>query len=193
MKLYNISVDLFDKVSGMDAISIVDMPAVEVDFLCFGKDTPNHMKFDSEKHIISGVVALADTPIYRWSPKMGDYYVQFSKDVIETMILKYSMNNLNNKVNLDHDDSRFVDSVFMIESYIKNSERGIVPVEFKDIPDGSWICSFKVMDDELWDEIKTSGKFNGFSLQGMFDLEPANFNKEQTIDDLIDELINTNR
>ena len=54
--------------TGMNAISLVESPAVEHDFLCFSKEKqPVKMQFDDAKHIITGVVCLADTPIYRYS------------------------------------------------------------------------------------------------------------------------------
>jgi hypothetical protein len=188
-KLFYIQVNDFDE-TGMNAISLVDAPAVEHNFLCFDKDKKYNLEFrDEAKHIITGVVALADTPIYRYNPSIGDYWVVFTKDTIQKMIEKYSRSGLFNSVNLDHDDQRFTNSVFMIESYVVNRERNIVPVGFEDIPDGSWICSFKVEDEQLWSEIVNTDKFNGFSLQGVFDLTPEP--KEMTIDELIDSILET--
>ena len=186
-KLFYIQVNDFDE-TGMNAISLVDAPAVEHNFLCFDKDKKYNLEFrDEAKHIITGVVALADTPIYRYNPSIGDYWVVFTKDTIQKMIEKYSRSGLFNSVNLDHDDQRFTNSVFMIESYVVNRERNIVPVGFENIPDGSWICSFNVEDEQLWSEIVNTDKFNGFSLQGIFDLTPEP--KEMTIDELIDSIL----
>lgn len=159
--------------SGMDGISLVNKGAVEIDFLCFEEDEskPIHLNFYQEdKRIITGVVARADYPIYR---RNGDfeYYVVFTKDVIKKLIKKYSKQGLFNQVNLDHNDYAFVKNVYMVESYIIDKERGICPIEFKDIEDGSWICSFSVEDDELWNLIKNNKTFNAFSLQGLFHLE----------------------
>lgn len=167
-KLYKIVINKDDN-SGMDAISLVANPAVEREFLKFDKEQP--LKFDADKQIITGVVALADVPIYRFSPSMGEYWVVFDKETIQTMVEKYAKNGLFNSVNLQHDDNNFVDGCYLFESYIINKERGVCPVEFNDIPDGSWIASFKIENQELWNQIKTSGKLNGFSLQGMFSLE----------------------
>lgn len=186
--------------TGMNAISLVDAPAVEYDFLCFNKDNKIKLEFkDEAKHIITGVVALADTPIYRNNPTLGEYWVIFTKDTIQKMVEKYARSGLFNSVNLDHDDERFTNSVFMIESYIVNKERNIVPSGFEDVPDGSWICSFKVEDDDLWSEIVNTDKFNGFSLQGIFELSDEEQKlqaekepKEEVdeIDALIDEMTN---
>ena len=79
----------------------------------------------------------------------------------------------------------------MFESYIVNRERGISPQEFSDIPDGSWICSYKVDNDELWNEIINGNELNGFSLQGVFEITDAYFSKqEESFDDWIKQFFN---
>lgn len=172
---------------GVDAISLVDMPAVEKNFLCFSEEKqPVKMKFDNSKHIITGVVCLADTPIYRYNERMGEYYVVFTKETIEKMVEKFAKMDLFKSVNLQHDDEQFVDGIYMIESYITNKERGINPIEFAEIPDGSWVCSYKVENEALWGEIINGNKLNGFSLQGMFGLEEK-FEKQTPEEESFDE------
>lgn len=182
MKLFNIIVNDADE-TGMNFISLVEEPAVMVDFLKFSKEEPVKLQFNDTKHIITGVVCLADTPIYRYNQSIGEYYVQFSKETIEKMMLKYSKMGLNNSVDLQHNGNA-VDGVIMIESFLVNKERGICPNEFSDVPDGSWIASFKVENDEIWNEITNGDTLNGFSLSGAFELEPANFNKQEKPDEL---------
>lgn len=186
MKVFYIRVNDED-ITGIDAISLVDMPAVEKNFLCFSEEKqPVKMKFDNSKHIITGVVCLADTPIYRYNERMGEYYVVFSKETIQKMVEKFAKMDLFKSVNLQHDDKQFVDDVYMIESYITNKERGISPAEFSDIPDGSWIASYKIDNESLWDEIINGDKLNGFSLQGMFELEEK-FSKQEPKEETFDE------
>lgn len=180
-KIFKIVVNRDDE-SGMSAISLVQFPAVERNFLKFDKDSKKKYKFDQDKHIISGIVALADVPIYRYSPEMGEYWVVFDKETIRTMVEKYAESGLYNSVNLDHNENRQVKDCFLIESYIIDKERGICPKEFEDAPDGSWIASFKVEDENLWEQIKNGTEFNGFSLEGMFELEEyMNFSSEVNI------------
>ena len=180
--------------TGMNAISLVESPAVEHDFLCFSKEKqPVKMQFDDAKHIITGVVCLADTPIYRYSESLGEYWVVFTKDEIEKMVTKYSKMNLYNSVNLQHDDEQFVDGIYMVESYLTNKERGINPVEFSDVPDGSWVASYKVENDDLWNDIINGDKLNGFSLQGMFELDEKFMKQtpdEETFDEWLEKQIN---
>lgn len=186
MKVFYIAID--DEVMGIDAISLVQSPAVEHDFLCFSKDEkPVSLKFDNSKHIITGVVCLADTPIYRYNEKYGEYYVVFTKETIRKMVEKFAKMDLFKSVNLQHDDKRFVDGVYMVESYITDKERGINPVEFSDIPEGSWICSYKIENEALWNEIINGDKLNGFSLQGMFRLEEKFEKQEQPKEETFDE------
>lgn len=191
-KLFKIVIDDTED-TGMDAIALVDVPAVQRNFLKFSEEKKVvYQKFNDEKRVISGVVALADTPIYRYDPFEGDYWVVFERDTIEKMVVKYAKAGLFNKVNLQHNDDTVQDGIYMVESYIKNSEIGLNPNEFYDVPDGSWIVSYKVENVELWDAIKNSGQLNGFSLQGLFQLEQkfSNVNKEETLDDLINNCLN---
>ena len=182
-KLYDISIDPTDFETGLNAISLVEYPAVEVDFLAFAKEEPKTFDFaDDEKHIITGVAILADTPIYRIAPDGTEYYVRFTKDCIRSLVEKYSKLGLNNAVNIEHRDSAFVDNLVMMESYIIDKERGICPNEFKDVPDGSWIISYKVNNLNVWDKIK-SGEVKGFSIQGAFLLEEVINDKFESLKD----------
>lgn len=183
-KIYKIKIDPTDQITGMDAISLVECPAVEVDFLKFSKEEPKSLQFtNEEKRIITGVALLADTPIYRVKPDGEEYYVVFDRETIEQLVTKYSKYMFNNFVNIEHSNQHFVDGMYMIESYLKNSERGIVPTEFSEIPDGSWIVSYKVDNIDVWEKIK-SGEVKGFSIQGVFNLIEQK--EEPSIDDMIE-------
>ena len=168
MKLYDISIDPTDFETGLNAISLVEYPAVEVDFLAFAKDESAVLQFaDEERHIITGIALLADTPIYRIAPDKTEYYVRFTKDCIRQLVEKYFKFGITNSVNIEHKDNQFVDGVTMLESYIIDKERGICPNEFASAPDGSWVVSYKVSNLDVWNKIK-SGEVKGFSVQGLF-------------------------
>lgn len=188
-KLYDISIDPTDFETGLNAISLVEYPAVEVDFLAFAKDESAVLQFaDEERHIITGIALLADTPIYRVAPDKTEYYVRFTKDCIRELVEKYFKFGLTNSVNIEHKDNQFVDGVTMLESYIIDKERGICPNEFASAPDGSWVVSYKVSNLDVWNKIK-SGEVKGFSVQGLFRIietklemnsnKPEEVNKEE--------------
>lgn len=164
-----------DELTGLSAVSLVDYPAVEKDFLLFDKQKMLFTAND-EKQIISGIALLADTPIYRRN-QYGEFYVVFEKDTIRQLVEKYSKQGLFNSVNLMHQQDAFVDSVYLIESLIIDKNRGICPTEFSDCPDGSWYVSYYVDNKALWDEIKKGEWFNGFSVEVSANLEMKS-NKE---------------
>ena len=187
--IYYIDINDEDE-TGLDAISLVQHPAIEVDFLCFNEDTKKiDFSADEDKHILTAVALRADHPIYR---RNGDYeyWVIFTKDVIRKLVTKYAKNNLFNSVNIEHNDYSFVKSAYMIESYIVDKARGIVPSEFKDIEDGSWIVSYYIDDESLWNVVKNTDALNGLSVQGLFKLtEKQDFasQKEQSFEEWLDE------
>ena len=198
-KIFYIDINEDDN-TGLDAISLVSTPAVEIDFLCFEKEDSVEISFSAneDKHIISGIALRADFPIYR---RNGDYeyYVVFTKEIIRKIVNKYAKNGLFNSVNLQHNDLNFTNKAIMIESYIIDKERGICPTEFSDIEDGSWYVSFHIEDEMLWKEIKDGNILKGFSVQGLFNLiedsvtnteEKLSQQKEQTFDEWLEELIN---
>ena len=120
---------------------------------------------NNEKRLVTSPVMLAETPILRYNENLGKYYVKFKADTIEKMMKKYFKENKIHKVNTNHDPKSRKDGVYMIESYIvgnRNSSK-----LFPDLPNGSWMATFFIENDEVWEQIKT-GEFNGFSLEGFF-------------------------
>lgn len=187
--IYYIDINDEDE-TGLDAISLVQHPAIEVDFLCFNEDTKKiDFSADEDKHILTAVALRADHPIYRRNGEY-EYWVIFTKDVIRKLVTKYAKNNLFNSVNIEHSDYSFVKSAYMIESYIVDKARGIVPSEFKDIEDGSWIVSYYIDDESLWNVLKNTDTLNGLSVQGLFKLvEKQDFSsqKDQSFEEWLDE------
>ena len=166
-----------DEACGMLRISLVDLPAVESDFQKFGK--PVLVQLTSEaKRLITGVVMRAGFPIYRRDAS-GEYYTSFSAETIRTMAEKYLAENRANRVNLMHSGEE-VRGVQMVELFIKDSEKGIVPKGFEDIEDGSLFATFHVADDEIWGWIR-EGILRGFSLEGIFDMQESEITEDMKI------------
>lgn len=123
---------------------------------------------DEEKRIVSGYFMKADLPIIRLNDNNEKYYVVFRRDTIEKIVNKFFKNGLNANVNLMHDNNLQAKGVYVIESLIIDSKRGIkAPKGFEDAPDGSWWGSMRVENDEVWAMVK-DGSFRGFSVEGMF-------------------------
>jgi hypothetical protein len=120
---------------------------------------------DYEKRMVTAPVMVAETPILRYSPEIGKYWVKFKPETIEKMMKKYFKENKIHKVNINHDANSRKDGIYMMESYIvgDRNESKLFP----NIPNGSWIATFYVDNDEVWQSIK-DGEYNGFSLEGYF-------------------------
>lgn len=120
---------------------------------------------DDEKRIVTAPVMLAETEILRYNENIGKYFVKFSKDTIEKMMKKYFKENRIHTVNLNHNPETKQDGIYMIESYLVGDRNK--SELFKDIPEGSWIATFSIENDEVWGKIK-DGTYQGFSLEGYF-------------------------
>lgn len=179
-----------DERFGLYTISFVDRPAVETQFLCFENEEPKPMMLAKQaEQIVSGIALRADFPVYRVDENGEPYYVVFTKETIKQMVERYSKNNMLNNVDLQH-NGQLVDGVYMLESYIIDKKRGICPIEFADVEDGSWAVSFKVENEELWNQIINGNDLNGFSITAMVNLGPEKFEKvEEPTKNPIDELI----
>lgn len=162
--------DIDDTVEGIQIMSLVNRPAVEATFLRFGEQTPVRLYADDDRRIVSGIALIPDFPIYRNEYPRGEFYISFTREAIARVVERFFANHSTTNVNLEHGEA--VHSCVVFESYLLDRARGIVPVEFADYPDGTWLISTKVNDDALWAEIK-AGKYNGFSVEGFVRLFTA--------------------
>lgn len=179
-----------DTDTGIVSISLVDKPAVEVDWLMFSKTNKVTQLYSVNKlkHQLTGVIMLADTPIYRLDSNNKPYYVVYTKEVIKQMAIKM-LNKDKTFDNIDTEHNGILlnnQSLVLIEIFIKDSNNGINTV-FPDIPDGSLIATYKVNNEDIWQEC-LKGTYNGFSLSGLFNLTEVT---EKTKIDQYNNLINT--
>lgn len=183
-KTYNglplINLDIVDEMNGVEIISLVDFPAVERNFIKFSKEEDVKLSINEEKKIVTGVALIPDQPIYRKNKAGQGYYITFSKDAIERICQKFFADGNSANVNLEH--QVMVGDCAYFESYLINKDRGICPVEFSDLPNGSWIVSCKINNDAVWELIK-NGTLRGFSIEG--NLNSVEY-EEETIDSIED-------
>ena len=190
--IYEAIIDTFD--TGIYKISLVDMPAVESDFVYFKEqnEKQNFSIENEEQHMVTGVLMRSDFPIYRYSENFGEYYLKFSKETIKKMAEKMMEDKTFNNINLQHEDGSDIEGVKLIEIFIKDSEKGISPKGFEYIEEGSLFATYKVENEDIWNEIK-SGTFKGFSIEAILNLEKVKMQehtKEKNISNKIMKLFN---
>lgn len=174
-KKYLVTVD-----SEAFACSLVTNPAVEELFVYFSEDNPLIEKFaDDSKHMLTGVVAIPNKPIYRRNKDGEEYDIVFSAEAIEKMAMNYMRNYRQNEVTLQHQEE--TDGVYLVEQWIKQDEtrdKSVVIGLSEDLPVGSWIQTYYVDSNDVWQRIK-SGELRGLSLECALGLEEfeSNLNK----------------
>jgi hypothetical protein len=138
--------------------------------VCYAKWEKKGFSFKTtDKQIISGPAMIPDQPIYRRGKDGEEYNVVFTKSTIQKIVERYFKNQYNSNFNLQHKKNMLAEGVYLIESFIIDSMRGIkAPEGFEDLPDGSWFISCKVDNEEIWNDYIKSGKFKGFSVEGLF-------------------------
>lgn len=148
--------------------SFVSEPATEKEWLYFSDAKKRLDFYDTEKQIVTSVVMLANTPIYR-NDDGYEYMLVFTAEAIEKMAYDYFGKNGFNKISINHDGSVIEGSAILLESYFVDDNKK-APEKFGVLPKGTWIVSYKVVDKKIWDMIKNK-KLRGFSIEVFADLK----------------------
>lgn len=165
------------------ACSLVTEPAVEELFVAFNEEKPLIEKFaDAKKHMLTGIVAIPNKPIFRRDTDGEEYDIVFSKEAIESMSKKFMKNFRQKNVTLQHQED--AEGIYMVEQWLKSDaehDKSVALGFSKDIPVGTWFQSYYVDSNEVWDRVE-SGELRGFSLEcalGVEEFEKQIF-EEQT-------------
>ena len=168
-------------------ISLVEEPAIEVDYVAFDKDkeTKPNLKFiedkQNEKYMILGPALIPDKNIYR-NYDGDEFYVSFSAECIEKLSYKF-MKTCYGDGCFTKDHESFAQGCSLAESWIKTSEND-KSVEYGfDCPIGTWFVAAKIDSIDLWESIK-KGERKGFSIESWVDLEEIFENKDKKENDM---------
>ena len=170
IKLYEVTKD-----SDVFAISLVENPAIEENFIYLSAQKPQHILLeDAEKHIVMGAVLVPDKPIYR-NQGGEEFYIQFSRETIETLAYDYMINKRQHNTTVDH--QKGVNDVVVVETWLKTSENDKSNDYGMDLPVGTWLATMKVNNDDVWKRVK-SGELQGFSIESMVNLDEIKLDKK---------------
>lgn len=161
--------------SGIYAISFVDVPANEIDFVTLAKQPKlEWLNRDSKKQILTGVVLRPDQLIYRNDPR-GEYYIRFSAEEIEKIAQKMMRTGIALQ-NTTHQHQNPLEGNFLTELWIVENPQHdkSQALGFADLPKGTLMCSYKIADKHYWDTQVMTGNVRGFSLEGFFFQEISN-------------------
>jgi hypothetical protein len=188
MKIIELVIDETDDTSGIEAISLVEQPAIESNFVALNKHEILLKEIDSEKRILMGAALIPDKSIYRRNEKNEEYYIYFSKDTVRKASELFFKRSNHKNATFEHKDK--IGGVTFVESWIvENKDKDKTALYGMDVPVGTWMVSAKIDDDELYAKAK-SGEVKGFSIEGYFadryEMSRANDKKLEIIEALKD-------
>jgi len=173
----------------IDAISLVNSPAIEVDFIFFGKEKNNltFSKVDEEKRELISPALIPNKQIFRYDPNTDqEYYVWFSKDTVKNAAYSYLKHNNHHKATYEHEQR--VAGVLTVESWIKEGDSDKSKLYGYDLPVGTWFVKMKIENEDLWSKIK-DGTLKGLSIERYFvdklqKMSTAIYSEEQILESL---------
>ena len=184
-RVYSMEIDVNDPESGVFALSLVESPAIESDFIYLSavKELIELKTINEEKRLVVGAALIPDKEILR-SDEEGDYYITFNKQTVAKAAQLYlkRMNQWN--TTLEH--SKEVSGVAVVESWIvedpkmdKSTALGL------NVPAGTWMIAMSIDNNEIWNQYVKTNKVKGISLEGLFGHTKVNASTEKSKEDML--------
>ena len=188
MKIIELIIDETDEQSGIEAISLVEQPAIESNFVALNKQEVLLKEIDEDKRILMGPALIPDKSIYRRNDDGQEYYIYFSQNTVRKASELFFKKSNHRNATFEHKDK--INGVTFVESWIvENKDKDKTALYGMDVPVGTWMVSAKIDDEELYQKAK-SGEVKGFSIEGYFadkyEMSKRNDAKEEIIEALRD-------
>ena len=164
MDIVELFIDETDEVSGIEAISVVENPAIEENFIALKNQEFKLAEVDKEKRILMGAALIPNKPIYRQNGEQ-EYYIYFSQATVRKASELFFINGNQSNSTLEHQLE--LKGLTAVESWIVESEQDKSRMYDLNVPMGTWMVSMKVNNDDVWKKVK-AGEIKGFSIEGYF-------------------------
>jgi len=176
MNIIELVLDEMQEMMGIQAISIVENPAIEEDFVALATQKIEFATQNDEKRILMGAALIPNKPIYRRNGE-EEFYVYFSKDTIRKASELFFQNGNQNKSTLEHQAE--LKGLSVVESWIvEDEQKDKSRIYGLEMPVGTWMVSMKVNNDDIWTNYVKTGKVKGFSIEGYF-VDKVNFASQE--------------
>lgn len=167
MKIIELVLDETQSLNGIEAISIVEYPAIEENFVAL--NSQERVQFaaqDAEKRILMGAALVPNKPIYR-NQDGEEFYVYFTSKTIRQAAELFLMRGNQNESTLEHEAK--LTGLSVVESWIIEDDQHDKSRKYgMDLPVGTWMVSMKVNNEKIWNDFVKTGKVKGFSIEGYF-------------------------
>ena len=155
---------------GIEMIAFTNLPAVKVKGMAFGSEK-RLMFADDVKYRITAP-AMIPMDIYRRSEEDGEYYVQFTEEVIEQIHTKFMADLRNRDIfNLEHDTEKKVPAYILETWIVDNPTKDKAFSTFGiEVPKGTLMVTAQVTDADYFAELVANDQV-GFSIEGFLGLK----------------------
>ena len=168
MEIIELVIDENEELSGIEAISVVESPAIEEDFIALKNQEQIRLaEVSKEKRLLMGAALIPEKPIYR---KSGDheFYIYFSKDTVAKASQMFLKRGNQSQATLEHTEEK-LSGMTIVESWLIEDEVHDKSRKYGlDMPIGTWMVAMKVDNDDIWNNYVKEGKVKGFSIEGYF-------------------------
>jgi hypothetical protein len=149
------------------AISLVEEPAIESNFVFFDKEKVHFAALSDEKRLVMGPILIPDKKILRIDGEGKPYHVFFKPETIKKLSEMYLKKKYTDKSTLEHNEK--INGVVLVESWVKESITKDKSALYNlNVPVGTWMGTFKIDNDEIWNDYIKTGEVKGFSIEGLF-------------------------
>jgi len=168
MEIIELVIDENEEFSGIEAISVVESPAIEEDFIALKDQEQIRLaEVSKEKRLLMGAALIPEKPIYR---KSGDheFYIYFSKDTVAKASQMFLKAGNQGQATMEHTEEK-LSGMTIVESWLVEDEVHDKSRKYGlDMPIGTWMVAMKVDNDDIWNNYVKEGKVKGFSIEGYF-------------------------
>jgi len=167
MKIIELVLNEDDINSGVDAVSVVENPAIEENWIALKKHEIQLKTINEEKRILMGAALVPKKQIYRRNEKTNEeYYIYFSKETIRKASQLFLKKSNQSNATIEH--AKKIDGMTVVESWIVEDTKKDKSALYEfNVPEGTWMIAMKVDNDEVWKKVK-DGEIKGFSIEGYF-------------------------
>lgn len=166
-EIIELIIDEDNDLEGIEAISIVERPAIEEDFIALKEQGKLELaQVDEEKRILMGAALVPNKKIYR-NNGLEEYYIFFSEKTVRKASELFLTKGKQNNSTLEHEEE--ITGLSVVESWIIEDEEKDKSRKYNlHMPVGTWMVSVKVNNDDIWNDFVKTKKVKGFSIEGFF-------------------------
>ena len=175
-----------DDTDGLFAVSLVESPAIERDFIYMSKEL-QFAQVSEEKRLVAGPLLVPMKKILRLKENGEPYYVYFTEKGIEDMARKFMKEKLGDQVTLEHNGK--TSGVYLSELWIVEASKTDKSNLYGfTLPKGTLFGIYKIENDDVWQKVK-DGTFRGFSIEALLEHKKSDVKLalEKNIEDLTDD------